>query len=217
MLRTIAAVTPTGLDGSEISRLCLFGAGGLNYRTATLVQTQPIRLPGDIRNHVARNPNLYLLPDLRTLFLWLTFPAVLQSGAGQLVPPLGDRPPEKTGSAPELSLTSSPQIVWRFDDHGNAPGLSDVAAVHGMLFFGDDNGVVRALAAKQGMKIWSHNHGERIFYAPTSDGERLFFTSGRGLTALQAASGLLLWHHPIEHGAGRCVASRERATRLLRR
>ncbi len=151
---------------------------------------------------------MYLLPDLRTLFLWLTFPAVLQSGAGQLVPPLGDRPPEKTGSAPELSLTSSLQVVWRFDDHGNAPGLSDVAAVHGMLFFGDDNGVVRTLAAKQGMKIWSHNHGERIFYAPTSDGERLFFTSGRGLTALQAASGLLLWHHPIEHGAGRCVASR---------
>ena len=74
-----------------------------------------------------------------------------------------------------------------------------------MLFFGDDQGVVRAVTAREGIPIWTHDHGERVYFPPTCDGERLYFTTRKGLTAVESESGILLWNRPVKHSVGRCV------------
>ena len=127
--------------------------------------------------------------------------------------PLDDFSPDKTRFIPGLALTELPRIAWHFtapsSRPGSTPGLSDPAAANGMLFFGDDLGMVRALTAKHGVKIWSHEHGERVFNPPISDGERLYVTSRRGIAALSVDTGRLVWERPIEGGAGRCVVRRD--------
>lgn len=130
--------------------------------------------------------------------------------------PLGDRPPQKTGYIPNLQFTSAPETVWQFeppdDERGKRPGVSDVATSGGMLFFGDDRGVVRAVTALNGHLIWKYEHGERVFFPPTCDGQRLFFTTRKGITALRSASGIFMWHRPVSHSVGRCVAWKKNNT-----
>ncbi len=131
-------------------------------------------------------------------------------------PPLDDRPPQKTGFIPSLKFEGLPKMDWKFspelDERGRQPGLSDAATSGGVLFFGDDFGVVRALTAREGVPIWTHAHGERVFFPPTCDGERLFFTTRKGITALESSSGIHMWHRPVRHSVGRCVAWQEANT-----
>ncbi len=149
------------------------------------------------------------------LLAQLTVGVAADRAAGETAP-LGDRPAAKTGFIPELTFNGPPQLVWKFtsalDSQDRFPGLSDPATSGGMLFFGDDNGVVRAVTAKQGVTIWTHEHGERIFFPPCCDGKRLYFTTRKGITALESGSGILLWHRPVKHSAGRCVVWEETDT-----
>jgi outer membrane protein assembly factor BamB len=123
---------------------------------------------------------------------------------------LRDRRGDKTGYVPQLKLLTAPRVEWKFtpeaNQRGQLPGLSDPAAAGGMLFIGDDFGTVRAFTAKLGVQVWSHEHGERVFYPPMSDGERVFFMSRKGLTVLEIDSGRQLWHRPIDMGGGKCLA-----------
>jgi outer membrane protein assembly factor BamB len=125
-------------------------------------------------------------------------------------PPLDDRPPQKTGFMPAIELKELPHTAWQFtSERGQrrrGVGLSDPATWGGMLFFGDDLGVVRAVTARRGVPIWTHEHGERVYFPPTCDGQRLFFTTRKGIAALQCTSGIFLWHRSVSHSVGRCVA-----------
>ena len=41
--------------------------------------------------------------------------------------------------------------------------------------------------------LWTHEHGSWIFHSPCSDGERMYFTSEKGVIAVTANKGIRLW------------------------
>jgi len=152
----------------------------------------------------------FIYTTIGSLSLSLVIAMPASGGGDESVTPLGDRPAAKTGFIRQLKFDGPPTTCWQFprdDDHETRRvGLSDVATSGGMIFFGNDLGVVRALTARRGVLIWKHEHGERVYFTPCCDGERLFFTTRKGITALQSSSGIPLWHKPVRHSVGRCVS-----------
>jgi outer membrane protein assembly factor BamB len=62
-----------------------------------------------------------------------------------------------------------------------------------LVVVGTDKGDLRAYRCADGAAAWTVRHGKRIFHAPCSDGERVFFTSDAGLTAVAVADGAAAW------------------------
>ena len=83
---------------------------------------------------------------------------------------------------------------------GNSP--HNPLAVRGKVIVGTDDGEVRAYRSDDGEPLWVHSHGNRIFHRPSSDGERVFFTSSAGLTALSLKDGSRLWALGLAHCDG---------------
>lgn len=125
--------------------------------------------------------------------------------------PLDDRPAEKTGFAPELKRFARAQVIWEYDSTENG-GLSDAAAANGFVYFGDDRGNVFGFTAKHGKRVWHHEGSARVFFPPTSDGERLYYSTRQGVTALNASGGRLIWNVPYQGGSGKCLVLPERET-----
>jgi eukaryotic-like serine/threonine-protein kinase len=82
--------------------------------------------------------------------------------------------------------------------------VKDFAAneAHNPLVVGDkvvvgtDRGELRAYRCKDGAPVWAVAHGKRIFHTPASDGERVYFSSAAGLTAVSLADGAAAWIFP---------------------
>ncbi|MEM7145219.1 MAG: PQQ-binding-like beta-propeller repeat protein [Verrucomicrobiota bacterium] len=71
---------------------------------------------------------------------------------------------------------------------------TEVTAANGLLFFGGDDGIVRALDAQTGDTRWTFPTGGVIKYPPTIARNRAYFGSGDGHAyCVEADSGCLLW------------------------
>jgi outer membrane protein assembly factor BamB len=101
---------------------------------------------------------------------------------GQAAPTLKDR----DLSTPLLEWSESKDLL------GNE--AHNPLVVNDMVIVGTDRGEVRAYRCKNGEVAWAHQHGQRVFHAPCSDGERVYFTSANGVTAIAAKDGAELWN-----------------------
>src|SRR5258706_4909764 len=80
------------------------------------------------------------------------------------------------------------------------PGMTDPIAAGGVVYFGDDNGAVHAVRARDGASLWTHEHGERVA-VPFIDEERVYFTTETGVAATRRSDGKPAWQFDIEGGA----------------
>src|SRR4051812_22627431 len=89
-------------------------------------------------------------------------------------------------SAPVPKEGTTPYVRWSAVADPPSNGIPDLALVNDLVVVGTDKGEVRAYRTATGELAWSHDHGNRVFHRVSSDGERVFFASEAGLTAVAA-------------------------------
>lgn len=94
---------------------------------------------------------------------------------------------------PKGKEPTTPFVKWAAKEEFARNDPHDPLVVKGLVIVGTDKGELRAYGCKDGKLAWCHEHGQRIFHAPASDGERVFFTSQQGLTAVAAKDGAKVW------------------------
>jgi outer membrane protein assembly factor BamB len=89
---------------------------------------------------------------------------------------------------------TTPFIPWTVSEDfkgNNSP--HDPIVVKERVIVGTDLGDLRAYQCKDGKLLWAYPHKQRLFHRPSSDGERVYFTSPAGLTAVTVAEGSKVW------------------------
>jgi outer membrane protein assembly factor BamB len=69
----------------------------------------------------------------------------------------------------------------------------DPLVVQDKVVVGTDQGQLRAYRCKDRNSVWVHQCGARIFHRPCSDGQRIYFSSAKGLTAVKVEDGTEVW------------------------
>jgi eukaryotic-like serine/threonine-protein kinase len=94
---------------------------------------------------------------------------------------------------PKDREATTPFVSWSNteDFKGNDPHNPVVVGEN--VVVGTDRGQLRAYRCSDGVLIWSHEQGKRIYHRPSSDGARIYFTSADGLTAVSAKDGAQVW------------------------
>jgi outer membrane protein assembly factor BamB len=89
----------------------------------------------------------------------------------------------------------APNFAPRWRQHPARPFTpTEASAAGGLIFYGGDDGKVRALDSKTGKEQWSFATAGVLKYPPTIAGNRAYFGSGDGHAyCLEAATGRLLW------------------------
>lgn len=107
------------------------------------------------------------------------------------------------GYVQSLSIgADAAHVAWTHESSLNTVpvGLSNVCLADGAVYVGDDLGTLRAFRSSDGKLLWAHDHGERIYAAPVSDGTRVFVSTNRGVEAFSCVDGKSLWQKPIVGG-----------------
>ena len=119
--------------------------------------------------------------------------------------------PQKRGYIPNVSILKEPKVLWTFESkkrpNGRDNGLSSPSVLDGVVYVGDDLGVLRAFDSASGEQQWEYDHGTRIYSTPVCDGRNVYITSTNGIDAVSCESGELSWkkrHDGIE-GYSDCV------------
>ena len=112
---------------------------------------------------------------------------------------------------PEKKEPTVPSIRWALTTEFDKNGPNDPLVVKDKVIVGTDRGELRAYRCKDGESLWIHQHGERIFHQPCSDGQRVYFSSAKGLTAVSASDGTEVWNfsHPWCDGPTLVLGKRE--------
>jgi outer membrane protein assembly factor BamB len=97
---------------------------------------------------------------------------------------------------PKLKEPTNPFLAWSVKDETGQNGFNHVAVINGLVVGGTDKGELVAIDAKTGKPVWKVAHGHRIYHTPTGDGERVYFTSKQGVTAVNTKQGSLDWSYP---------------------
>lgn len=102
------------------------------------------------------------------------------------------------GNNARSSGTQVPIAKWNTFQWHHKPEKSRTptapTAANGLIFFGGDDGIVRALDAKNGAPRWQFATAGVVKYPPTIANGRAIFGSGDGHAyCLEAATGRLLW------------------------
>jgi len=95
----------------------------------------------------------------------------------------------------KTTVTIPPRVSrrWSFSVPANGFPTAPIAA-GGMVFFGDRNGVLRAVDAAGGQLKWEASTGGAIYLPPAMENGRLFVGSADGrVYAFEAATGRPLW------------------------
>jgi outer membrane protein assembly factor BamB len=93
----------------------------------------------------------------------------------------------------EVAIPRRVARAWRFDLPLGAFPTAPIAA-GGLVFFGDRNGVVRAVGAGDGRLRWQAYTGASVYFPPAIEDGRLFVGSADGrVYAFEAATGRPLW------------------------
>src|SRR5215467_12419354 len=79
-------------------------------------------------------------------------------------------------TAPVPKDGTEPFVKWRIPSDAVSNEMHDPIVVNDTVIVGDDLGHVSAFRAKDGSLLWRHEEDRsRIFYLPSSDGERVYF------------------------------------------
>lgn len=107
---------------------------------------------------------------------------------------VGTVPAGRTAPVPKDRELNNPFIKWSVTEEfaGNEP--YGPLVVKDLVVVGTEKGDLRAYRCQDGKPVWLHQHGKRIFLQPSTDGQRIYFTSQKGLTAVTVADGKLLWN-----------------------
>lgn len=119
---------------------------------------------------------------------------LLISATGAAAPALKDRD------------TSTPFVEWAIAGDFASNDPHDPLFVKDLVVVGTDKGELRAYRNHDGKLAWAHQHGKRIFHAPCSDGERIYFTSESGLTAVSIKDGSVSWRFALACCDGPSIA-----------
>jgi outer membrane protein assembly factor BamB len=108
--------------------------------------------------------------------------------------------PARVGDFGAARLPKQADLLWAIEwdtGYGDAVFAADV------LYLGDRRGTLWAVNADSGKTLWQDDElGRDSSGAPLVAGGRVYFSSNRGLTALDRKTGNRVWHYPIEGGAG---------------
>jgi outer membrane protein assembly factor BamB len=97
---------------------------------------------------------------------------------------------------PDLDV-STPPTAWTF--RGEAPFWAGATYAHGLVYAGDDGGVLHALDAKSGQERWRFRAGAAIRSRALVAGNDLFVIADDGLVRrLDARNGELRWEARVE-------------------
>lgn len=119
--------------------------------------------------------------------------------------------PQNTGYTANFRL-DKPKVAWTFSldggDKGDAEangrrrsiGFSEPCVLDGVVYVGDDKGVLRAFRSSDGKKLWEYAHGERIYNAPACDGTRVYVSTPKGIEAVRCKTGQPVWKKPVAGG-----------------
>jgi outer membrane protein assembly factor BamB len=86
-----------------------------------------------------------------------------------------------------------PFVAWALKDDFKANEPHNPLVVKDLVIVGTDKGELRAYRCKDGDPVWVQAHGRRLFHTPCSDGERVFYTSESGLSAVAVKDGARVW------------------------
>ncbi len=131
----------------------------------------------------------------------LSFPAVTAAQVSD---------PTNRGAVDGFELKSEPVVAWKYTSpkrknfqQKQVPiGLSDVCIADGVIYVGDDLGVLRAFRSSDGAKLWEREHGERIYSSPVSDGARVYIGTEIGIEAIDCKDGNGVWKKDIRGTGG---------------
>lgn len=126
------------------------------------------------------------------LTLCCTTNALAQDGS------LGTRGYVKGLSISKESATVAWQYVSQKD--GRSIGLNAVCLCDGVVYVGDDLGVLRAFRSRDGKLLWEFEHGERIYQAPVCDGTRVYVSTTTSIQAVSCKDGTSVWKKPLDRG-----------------
>lgn len=132
--------------------------------------------------------------------LWVLGLAGLWAFAGNLGVP-APLPEGKTDKD-----TTTPFVRWAQREDFAENEAHDPLVVKDRVVVGTERGDLRAYRTTDGELVWIHRHGKRIFHRPGSDGERVYFTSATGVTAVAASDGAKVWHTGLPACDGPVVA-----------
>jgi outer membrane protein assembly factor BamB len=143
----------------------------------------------------------------KTQFVVGVLVAALSAASASAFEPLGVPDyTDQTGvvSHAELPVTE-PKVLWSVPEIStNSPnrGLTSPVVADGILYYGDEGGGFAAVRISDQSVLWTHAHGARAIWAPSVDGEQLYFASDRGITALDRETGQQTWQYLIQLGTG---------------
>ncbi len=99
--------------------------------------------------------------------------------------------PQRTGSVSGSHLPEHPVVQWTTPLPGS---LSEPLLADGVIYVGDEQGSLYAIRLTDGSILWKFVGPSQIFAAPARRGNRIYFTSRDGLTALSQEDGKIIWN-----------------------
>ncbi|HET9372859.1 MAG TPA: PQQ-binding-like beta-propeller repeat protein [Vicinamibacterales bacterium] len=81
---------------------------------------------------------------------------------------------------------SASHVIWSVET--GAPYVSSLVFANGLLFMANDTGVVTAVDAKTGERVWQHRVPGVFSASPIATGDRVYFVSESGRTLVMRAS-----------------------------
>jgi outer membrane protein assembly factor BamB len=90
-------------------------------------------------------------------------------------------------------------LIWRYQ--ADSAVTSWPTILDDILYIGSSNGVIYALQANNGLLLWSHQTGETVSSKPIIAAGVIYIGSSKGLFALKASDGSLLWNFAAGGGA----------------
>jgi PAS domain-containing protein len=84
-------------------------------------------------------------------------------------------------------------VQWTRTEDFNSNRPHDPLVVRDKVIVGTEKGQLLAYRCKDGNSVWVHQHGARIYPRPCSDGQRVYFSSEKGLRAVNVDDGAEVW------------------------
>lgn len=139
---------------------------------------------------------MMLLNKLRTPAAVLLAVAAFAGVAFMSVPP----PVVSAAPVPKEKEPATPFVEWKYVEPNQE--LTSPLVCGDKVVVGSGDGVLRAFRAKDGEAVWEYKHGLRIFHTPSADGERVYFSSAKGVTAVTVDKGEEVWRFDVKQGDG---------------
>ncbi len=101
---------------------------------------------------------------------------------------------------PKEKERTNPFVEWKYTEPCGE--LTSPILCGDKVVVGTGNGLLRAFRSRDGEAVWEYKHGKRIYHTPSTDGERVYFTSSKGVTAVSADKGEEVWRFDVKQGDG---------------